>query len=313
MKSSKCFFLILIALFISQIAYPIDTNAVRYFPLRVGNYWVYSVFGYVCCGYYRFSERVIDTLVTNGHKYFKVRTVYSNNYQPYEEFLRVDSVEGNVRVYVTSNSCSWLTNEMSRDSLSARFRDSSMYECSYMQGFGVRCIDDSSYITHCGLSRRIKRFLWTNYFEAWQTRTFAQDIGFISSHYQAVQNYTDINLIGFIINGVVCGDTTLTGIKKIASEIPENFSLYQNYPNPFNPVTRVRFSVPLNKGGERGLYIRLLIFDLLGREIATLVNESLPPGTYEVEWDGTNYPSGVYYYTLSAESFKQTKRMVLIR
>jgi photosystem II stability/assembly factor-like uncharacterized protein len=105
-------------------------------------------------------------------------------------------------------------------------------------------------------------------------------------------------------------------VRRISSEIPETYSLYQNYPNPFNPVTKIRFDIsPLLGGvseGPGGL-VKLIIFDLLGKEIATVVNESLLPGTYEVQWDGTNFPSGVYLYRLSAGNYVETKRMVLLK
>jgi hypothetical protein len=112
----------------------------------------------------------------------------------------------------------------------------------------------------------------------------------------------------------------LIGIHPISSSLPKEFRLFQNYPNPFNPSTKIKFQIPLNKakpgsdvGGERGLSVRLIVYDILGRDIATLVNERLKPGTYEVEWEASNFPSGVYFYKLQAESFKQTKRMVLIK
>jgi len=105
----------------------------------------------------------------------------------------------------------------------------------------------------------------------------------------------------------------LVKIKNVNSLVPERFYLYQNYPNPFNPVTKVKFAVPLNKGGERGLSVRLVIYDVLGREVATLVNQQLKPGTYEVEWDAGNYPSGVYFYKLKAGDFTDTRKMILIK
>jgi hypothetical protein len=137
-------------------------------------------------------------------------------------------------------------------------------------------------------------------------------------------NYTYIDNRGFgewvdhyavRSNGGITFLTEGEGIKKISNEISNSYSLSQNYPNPFNPTTKIRFQIPLNKGGgfSRGLFTRLTIYDLLGREVAILVNEQLKPGTYEVEWDGTNYPSGVYFYKLTTESFNQTKRMVLIK
>ncbi|MGA2668492.1 MAG: SBBP repeat-containing protein [Ignavibacteria bacterium] len=105
------------------------------------------------------------------------------------------------------------------------------------------------------------------------------------------------------------------GIKRISSEVPDRYALYQNYPNPFNPSTKIKFDIPdfpLMKGA-RGMSVRLTIFDLLGREIATLVNEQLKPGSYEVEWDGSNYPSGVYFYKLITGEFTKTMKMVLIK
>lgn len=112
------------------------------------------------------------------------------------------------------------------------------------------------------------------------------------------------------------------GIKSINSEIPTDFSLSQNYPNPFNPVTKIRFAIP---DVEPHSNVSLRIFDVLGREIQTLVNEQLNPGTYEVQWEATNYPpgggqvpSGVYYYQLIVNSeqssvFRETKKMVLVK
>jgi len=101
----------------------------------------------------------------------------------------------------------------------------------------------------------------------------------------------------------------IIGIKQTGSEIPERFKLSQNFPNPFNPTTLIKFEIP-NSNFE---IVSLIIYDNLGREIQTLVKERLSPGTYEVEFDGTYYSSGVYFYTLSSDSYKETKRMVLIK
>jgi hypothetical protein len=90
------------------------------------------------------------------------------------------------------------------------------------------------------------------------------------------------------------------------------FSLSQNYPNPFNPTTRIQFSIPPSKG-VRGMNTKFIIYDVLGREVTTLVNQELKPGSYEAEWDGSNYPSGLYFYKLITDSYSSTKRMVLIK
>jgi hypothetical protein len=100
------------------------------------------------------------------------------------------------------------------------------------------------------------------------------------------------------------------------SNNPAKFMLYQNYPNPFNPITKIKFSIPPYEGGKGD--VSLIVYDVLGREVATLVNELLKPGTYEVEWpapsgNGSNFASGVYYYKLIAGNYSETKRMVLIK
>jgi len=97
------------------------------------------------------------------------------------------------------------------------------------------------------------------------------------------------------------------GIQPISKEIPSSFSLSQNYPNPFNPSTNIKFELPKSN------YVTLKIYDALGREIATLINEKLAPGTYEVEWNGSNYPSGVYFYRLITDNFSETKKMLMIK
>ena len=101
------------------------------------------------------------------------------------------------------------------------------------------------------------------------------------------------------------------GIQPISTEVPEKFSLHQNYPNPFNPETKIRFEIP--NVGTVPRTVRLIIYDALGREISTLVNEQLKAGVYEVSWNAANYPSGVYFYKLETENFSESKKMILIK
>ena len=97
------------------------------------------------------------------------------------------------------------------------------------------------------------------------------------------------------------------GIKNISTEIPSAYSLLQNYPNPFNPSTNVQFSIPNVQ------FVTLKVFDMLGKEVATLVNEKLKAGTYEATFDGSNLPSGIYFYKLETENFSDVKKMVLVK
>ena len=99
----------------------------------------------------------------------------------------------------------------------------------------------------------------------------------------------------------------LVGIIKINAENPTMYSLSQNYPNPFNPRTVISFSLPVVNNAT------LKVYDVMGREVQTLVNEKLQAGTYEVTFDGSGLTSGVYFYKLMTEGFSETKRMLLIK
>ncbi|HXF99330.1 MAG TPA: T9SS type A sorting domain-containing protein, partial [Bacteroidota bacterium] len=87
----------------------------------------------------------------------------------------------------------------------------------------------------------------------------------------------------------------------------QEFRLMQNYPNPFNPSTRILFTI------HRMVSVRLRVYDVLGREVATLVNEVKSPGTYDVQWDASGQPSGIYFYKLEAGNLSAVRKMVFIR
>ncbi|MBI5473462.1 MAG: T9SS type A sorting domain-containing protein, partial [Ignavibacteriae bacterium] len=103
------------------------------------------------------------------------------------------------------------------------------------------------------------------------------------------------------------------------SATPSRFELHQNYPNPFNPTTMIRFTIPVGTGPAgttlAGRYAPsvLKVYDMVGRDVATLVNEELPPGTYERVFDAHELASGVYLYQLRSGSFVQTIKLVLLR
>jgi len=90
------------------------------------------------------------------------------------------------------------------------------------------------------------------------------------------------------------------------------FRLKQNYPNPFNPITKIKFEIPSQAQNEN-LLVTLKVYDVLGNEIATLVNEEKPSGTYEVDFDGSKLPSGIYFYRLKAGLSAETKKMILLK
>jgi len=113
------------------------------------------------------------------------------------------------------------------------------------------------------------------------------------------------------INGTICsgswGPIPPVSVKDVGDGIPERFLIAQNYPNPFNPSTKIKYQIPELS------FVTLKVFDFLGNEIATLVNEEKPVGSYEVNFSATALPSGVYFYRLQAGSFIETKKMVLMK
>lgn len=113
------------------------------------------------------------------------------------------------------------------------------------------------------------------------------------------------------------------GIKQLSNDVPVKYNLYQNYPNPFNPSTVIKFQIPLSRGvsarlrngqAGRGVLTQLIIYDILGRESASLINGELNPGTYELTWDASSFSSGIYFYQLvSGGNMIDTKKMILLK
>ena len=99
----------------------------------------------------------------------------------------------------------------------------------------------------------------------------------------------------------------VTSVERNQTDIPTQFKLHQNYPNPFNPGTTIKYTIP------NQAHVILKIFDGLGREIQTLVNEVKSAGTYELHWNSVKRPSGIYFYRIQTGSFKQVKKMLLIK
>jgi photosystem II stability/assembly factor-like uncharacterized protein len=116
-------------------------------------------------------------------------------------------------------------------------------------------------------------------------------------------------------NGTILKTTSgvISGIRTTIKEnSPVSFMLYQNYPNPFNPSTKIKFNIASNVRSQTA-NVKLIIYDIIGREIKILVNEQLQPGTYEVTFDGSALPSGVYFYKLETGNYTETEKMLLLK
>jgi len=196
------------------------------------------------------------------------------------------TVGTNSRVYKTTNGGStWV--DLSSNGLCGLH---SVYFADALTGWVAGCEGSIHRTTNGGTN-------WT--MQSFATTTYLYSLSFFNA------------FTGWAVgaNGRILKTTTggLTPITPISTEIPDGYILYQNYPNPFNPMTNIKFQIP--KSG----FVNMIVYDILGKEIATLVNEELKPGTYEVNWDGSGFTSGVYYYKLVADDYTETRKMVLLK
>jgi Secretion system C-terminal sorting domain len=321
MKTSFIILTFLFAVLNSQINAQ-DTSLFKYFPLKVNNVWVYYGSGGNPNGHGTWFDRykLTSAIQINNKTYFVVQLtkIVTSSYGyfnmiPIRVFylnipIRIDSA--NLNIYKSTN-CG-IYSELPVDSLRARKNDTSS-TCDF-HGNRVICTD-TSLISIFNANRRSKRFEIHD-FEGGNSQTYVKDIGVTEFHWSQLMEGVTYNLRGCVINGVVYGDTSMVvGIRNLSQVIPGHFSLSQNYPNPFNPVTKIKFAISLSRGvsERRGVSVSMIIYDAIGREITTLINEELKPGTYEVEWDASNYTSGVYFYKLITADYSETRKMVLVK
>ena len=132
----------------------------------------------------------------------------------------------------------------------------------------------------------------------------ATNISNLKVRFRSIQ--PDWDLWWTIDNVTIKGDL-LTGVTKNESQIPTEHALSQNYPNPFNPSTKIKFDIP------KPSYVKLIVYDVLGREIKILVNEKLNAGRYEINWNGSSYPSGLYFYKIITDEYVSVKKMLMIK
>ncbi|MHB9040571.1 MAG: T9SS type A sorting domain-containing protein [Melioribacteraceae bacterium] len=304
MKTIKTFLFVLIC-FLPQIVNSQVNLAINFYPLHVGDVWQYKI-TYQPPNYQNktscLSKIVLaDTLLTNGKRYFLIEQppfTYDEIKNLESVFIRIDTVSGIVYKYVSP--------EEKIDSLFSQLND-------HFQGMICWDISDQTVFSEVRKTRMIGSPITTNGNDFhWR---MAMNIGIYSqSNHMCIVACTGntYDLVYAKINGKEYG--TLMN-RKEETEAPFSFQLSQNYPNPFNPTTIIRFSIPtvVKLHATSLQYVTLKVFDTLGNKIVTLVNEEKQPGSYEVIFDGSNFASGVYFYTLTAGNFSQTKKLLLIK
>jgi hypothetical protein len=318
MKTLKII-LLLSLIILPETANSSDTNSTKYFPLKVGNIWSYEYYSPTpppLGTRYRFRSTVTKDTLIGSHKYFFVTNTHIYIlYNPAVNWFRVDSTNGNLLGYQAGISCR-PGSLMLIDSLAS---DSNNLSQICITPIGRRRCYACG--TNSLFSQQVPYKIF-NYeiIAASDFKTYSRNFG-ISYCYMGETGAYTITLLGCVLNGILYGDTTLIGLHPLSEKIPNSFSLSQNYPNPFNPSTKIKFDIPLSRGVSegRGVSVKLVVYDVLGREIANLIpplwggKEGLLPGTYEVEWDGSNYPSGVYFCKLITSDYSKTRKMVLVK
>lgn len=293
-----------VSLSIPQTACAWDTTAAKYYPLKVGNSYTFDRIQYLvtCIGnpIGRFKTTITaENVLLNGKRYFEFSSsgsvyVLFNSYWKYQ---RIDSSTMNVYGYSTID-----TKEYLLDSLLAN--PSNSYKCSRFQTtspLGIYTI--SSTVNFFG-SSKIQRTFFAS--PSPTSYTLIEGVGF-TGYYNCLDFGDGLYLRGCLINGILYGDTISTDVRQISSEVPDKFILKQNYPNPFNPTTKVNYD--LKAAG----FVSMKLYNVMGEEMASLVNENQKAGSYEFTFDGMKLPSGVYYYRIETSGFTEVKKMSLVK
>lgn len=257
------------------------------YPLQIGNLWRYQDF---VIGNFEFRQTLRDSVAPNGRTYVAIHDEWRGGrlqrtsgdsvleYDPYygQERLIADfsrSVGDTIATYINGFDTT--------DMILLNYRISNL--------FGLNC--------------RQWDFLTNprHFVDAGIVETITDSIGLTTYTSFSEQK----NITGAIVNGKQYG--TIVSVNGPIQFPSSEYRLHQNYPNPFNSTTEIRYQVSDTR------MITLEVFDVLGKEVATLVHEIKSPGTYKVSWEATGFPTGIYFYRLRAGNFIDTKKLILLK
>ncbi|MEO8209823.1 MAG: T9SS type A sorting domain-containing protein [bacterium] len=238
-----------------------------------------------------------SSVVSQSNRELFVSGSYSDFYSSEAHFTKFDS-SGNVifqnvlpQTYYSSSMC-----KASNDNYA-------------ITGGGGTTSDDILFLLVNKNGEVMSRKLFNSYdFETDGSRSIVEtsDNGFLITGLTTYLHTSEGDVNIYVIKTDSLGNAPVS-IKNISSELPASFKLYQNYPNPFNPFTKIRFD--LIESGN----IRMDIYDIRGKKISNIFNERKNKGSYELNFDGSNLSSGVYYYKLTTQNYSSTKKMLLLK
>jgi len=273
------------------------------YPLHIGNYWQYKVtvdsdFNNEDTIYYSNREVLTDTLMPNGEVYKKIFDSMIGTLQPYR-YLRIDSTTGCIYKYYPYGN--YNNSELLRDSLKMMSGDSFIAE----DGYTIICtlVDTINLFAENRLRKHFYYPLLPNYGEHKYVKGIGETYRWVHSEpIVAIETYIELTYAK--INGEEFGQLVSVGNNTIKIF---NYTLSQNYPNPFNPTTTIKYQIPELS------FVTLKVYDVLGNEVASLIKEEKPAGSYEVEFNGSDLTSGIYFYTLIAGNYSNTKKLVILK
>lgn len=268
-------------------------------PLKAGNYWKYidvgGMFNDVLC-----FQVVDSTRILMGYNFNIVQSFESPNFIRYSSYkvLTTDSIYVSYATYVPDSIYTYYK-------ANCKIGDSWIQPVNEFATYTYTVID-TFHITAWGNSYFSKLIKITDFNVTEVYQVWADHLGLMEE--QGVGQYHMV-LRGCVIDSVLYGDTTtITDVEEEPLDMSvSEYKLSQNYPNPFNPKTVISYSVK-----DAGL-VKIRVYDILGSEVATLVNENKSAGTYTVEFNAANLPSGVYIYTLQVNGFTSSKKMLLMK
>ncbi|MHA2101430.1 MAG: T9SS type A sorting domain-containing protein, partial [Candidatus Kariarchaeaceae archaeon] len=253
-----------------------------YFPLQIDNQWFFSSQNDTL------SETVADTQRIGGNLYY--------SFEKFRDFSGFLFRVFDNRVYIFADTSEYLWYDFNADSGNSWIVPPLGHPYNggifTMQSKTDTVVTPVESFTEC---YRIHHLIGADAeFVEW----FAPGVGIVQRDVITIAGLRKWILVDRVITSV----RTSTGFV-----IPKLYSLSQNYPNPFNPSTIIKYQIPQLS------FVTIKVYDVLGSEIITLVNEEKPLGSYEVEFNAANLPSGIYFYRLQAGNFVETKKMVLMK
>jgi hypothetical protein len=261
--------------------------------MQIGNKWIfqrnedppYNTF---------VTFKIDDTTRVDGNTYYKIIPTLFD----FGNYYRVDSLSNFLQ----------LDNEKAILNFNMNVGDSIQiaYSAEYSDSGYTYCIDKKIVTTFIG-----NQGLQIDYFVDWSLQVIdeadriivQEGVGPVGFSY--TEHDSPMILRGAVINGIVCGDTTITSIKTNNTNKINNFHLAQNYPNPFNSATTIRFEIPNQS------IVSLKLFNLIGEEKETIIDNKVMSGHQSIPFEAKDYPSGLYLYQLKTDYFTDTKKLII--